>query len=336
MFASLGKVSSARDSADYYIHSQASHRQPGEYYLAGEEPDGVWYNPHGMFGLKDGDKVLADAFYTLHSGFHPRNPPLDFRPRLSPKLTQNTGRNNRTAAYDLTFSAGKAVSAVWAMARRELRADIAKAHEDAVRSALDLIVKEHCFWTRHRPDSNADMQVMAAKLMAATFQHQSSRAGDPRLRTHAVIFNFTQADDGKFRALYARPLYAWARTAGAVYRSALVHKLREHPGTDIQDHGHGGNLFTPTDTSLDATQYTIDNVIDGILQRLSRIGRLWSYPRLIAEIVDSTAALLPPERSIDLVAPVLSDPRIAELDRRDHGPDGRAHLPHFRRFAYVI
>ena len=242
MVATLGKVSSARHSADYYIHSQASHRQPGEYYLAGEEPDGVWYNPHGMFDLKDGDKVLADAFYTLHSGFHPRNPPLDFRARLSQKLTQNAGKENRTAAFDLTFSADKTVSAVWAMAKRELRHEIAKAHEDAVRSALDLIVKEHCSWTRHRPDSNADMQVMAAKLMAATFQHQSSRAGDPQLHTHAVIFNFTQADDGKFRALHAQPLYAWMRTAGAVYRNALAYNLREL-GFDTERHGRKGEMI---------------------------------------------------------------------------------------------
>lgn len=236
MVATLGKVSSAKESADYYIHSQASHRPAEEYYTAGEEPDGLWYNPYGMFGLKDGDKVLADAFYTLHSGFHPRNPPLDFRPRHSQKLTQNAGLDKRTAAFDLTFSADKTVSAVWAMARPELRAEIAKAHEDAVRSALDLIVKEHCSWTRIRPDSNADHQVIPAKLMAATFQHHSSRANDPQLHTHTVIFNFTQAEDGKFRSLHAQPLYAWMRTAGSVYRNALAYNLRQL-GFDTERHG---------------------------------------------------------------------------------------------------
>ena len=242
MVASLGKVSSSPESARYYIESQASHRPAGEYYLAGEEPDGVWYNPHGMFGLKDGDKVLADAFYTLHSGFHPSNPPLDFRPNERHKLTQNAGKENRTAAFDLTFSADKTASAVWAMAKPALRAEIAKAHEDAVRSALDLIVKEHCSWTRHRPDSDADMQVMAAKLMAATFQHHSSRAGDPQLHTHAVIFNFAQADDGRYRALHAQPLYAWMRTAGSVYRNAMAYKLRQL-GFDTERHGRKGEMI---------------------------------------------------------------------------------------------
>ena len=242
MVATLGKVSSAKDSADYYIHSQASHRPAQEYYIAGEEPDGIWYNPHGMFGLADGDKVLADAFYTLHSGFEPTNPPFSWTPNAKRKLTQNAGNDNRTAAFDLTFSADKTVSAVWAMAAGNDQAEIAKAHDDAVRSALDLIIKEHCSWTRHRPDSDADMQVMAAKLMAATFQHQSSRAGDPQLHTHAVIFNFTEGEDGKYRALHAQPLYAWMRTAGAVYRSALAYNLRQL-GFDTERHGRKGEMI---------------------------------------------------------------------------------------------
>ena len=34
-------------SASYYLESQRSFRHPNEYYTAGEEPDGVWFNPGG-------------------------------------------------------------------------------------------------------------------------------------------------------------------------------------------------------------------------------------------------------------------------------------------------
>ena len=37
-------------SAEYYLESQRSYRHPNEYYTAGEEPDGAWFNPHGLFG----------------------------------------------------------------------------------------------------------------------------------------------------------------------------------------------------------------------------------------------------------------------------------------------
>ena len=37
-------------SASYYLESQRSFRHPNEYYTAGEEPDGVWFNPEGLLG----------------------------------------------------------------------------------------------------------------------------------------------------------------------------------------------------------------------------------------------------------------------------------------------
>ena len=53
MVASIGQMA----SAEYYLESQRSFRHPNEYYTAGEEPDGTWFNPKGLFGLEDGVKV---------------------------------------------------------------------------------------------------------------------------------------------------------------------------------------------------------------------------------------------------------------------------------------
>ena len=41
MVATLAQAASAA----YYLESQRSFRHPNEYYTAGEEPDGVWFNP---------------------------------------------------------------------------------------------------------------------------------------------------------------------------------------------------------------------------------------------------------------------------------------------------
>ena len=46
MVATLAQAASAA----YYLESQRSFRHPNEYYIAGEEPDGVWFNPNGLFG----------------------------------------------------------------------------------------------------------------------------------------------------------------------------------------------------------------------------------------------------------------------------------------------
>ena len=65
MVATLAQMASAA----YYLESQRSFRHPNEYYTAGEEPDGVWFNPNGLFGLADGGKVDSSDFHRLYNGF---------------------------------------------------------------------------------------------------------------------------------------------------------------------------------------------------------------------------------------------------------------------------
>ena len=62
MVATLAQAASAA----YYLESQRSFRHPNEYYTAGEEPDGVWFNPNGLFGLVDGGKVDSSDFHRLY------------------------------------------------------------------------------------------------------------------------------------------------------------------------------------------------------------------------------------------------------------------------------
>ena len=134
MVATLAQAASAA----YYLESQRSFRHPNEYYTAGEEPDGVWFNPHALFGLADGGKVDSSDFHRLYNGF---------APNTGAKLTQNAGSERRSAGLDLTFSADKSVSALWAIADPELRSEIEKAHNDAARVALEETVLSHCAYT---------------------------------------------------------------------------------------------------------------------------------------------------------------------------------------------
>ena len=102
MVASIGQMA----SAEYYLESQRSFRHPNEYYTAGEEPDGTWFNPKGLFGLEDGVKVDAGHFQRLYNGFEPDG---------SDKLVQRAGNPDRSPGVDMTFSVDKSVSALWAI-----------------------------------------------------------------------------------------------------------------------------------------------------------------------------------------------------------------------------
>ena len=227
MVATLAQAASAA----YYLESQRSFRHPNEYYTAGEEPDGVWFNPKGLLGLENGGKVDSADFQRLYNGFSPDG---------SHRLTRNAGSESRSPGLDMTFSADKSVSALWAIADPELRSRIEDAHNDAARVALEETVFRHCAWTRIR-DREGQIRVLPADIAAAMFQHGTSRENDPQLHTHCLIFNAARThQDGKWRAMHQYPVYSWAKAAGAVYRTALAWNLRERLGVSIGQYGPDG------------------------------------------------------------------------------------------------
>ena len=229
MVATLAQAASAA----YYLESQRSFRHPNEYYTAGEEPDGVWFNPKGQLGLESGGKVDSGDFHRLYHGFAPNG---------SQKLTRNAGSENRSPGVDMTFSADKSVSALWAIADPELRGEIEQAHNDAAWVALEETVFRYCAYTRIR-DEEGRIRVLPADISVAMFQHGTSRENDPQLHTHCVIFNAARThEDGKWRAMHQYPVYSWAKAAGAVYRNALAWNLRERLGVRMEQYGPDGGL----------------------------------------------------------------------------------------------
>ena len=238
MVATLAQMASAA----YYLESQRSFRHPNEYYTAGEEPDGVWWNPSGLFELADGGRVDGGEFHRLYHGFAPDS---------GERLTRNAGSEKRSPGLDMTFSADKSVSALWAIADPELRSEIERAHNDAARAALAETVLRHCAWTRLQERDGT--RVVAADIMGAMFQHGTSRENDPQLHTHCTIFNAARTHrDGKYRALHQHPVYAWMKAAGAVYRNALAWNLRDRLGIHMEQYGKDNEFtriagFAPSD-----------------------------------------------------------------------------------------
>jgi hypothetical protein len=69
--------------------------------------------------------------------------------------------------------------------------------------------------------------------VAAAFRHRTSRAGDPQLHTHALVANLAYvAEEDRWTALDARPLYAWAKTAGYLYEAQLRAELTRRLGVE--------------------------------------------------------------------------------------------------------
>ncbi|MBI3411398.1 MAG: relaxase domain-containing protein [Planctomycetes bacterium] len=183
-----------------------------DYYLEGGEPPGRWWGS-GAERLGVRGHVERDHLEKLALGFS-----LDDTP-----LVQNAGRDNRQVGWDLTFSAPKSVSVVWSHADPELRRSVQEAHDRAVAAALAYLESELAFTRRGK--SGAETEHVAG-LVAATFQHGTSRALDPQLHTHTLVLNVATRTDGPPGTVLSKPFYDHKLTLGAVYRVQLSYELQ--------------------------------------------------------------------------------------------------------------
>lgn len=222
MTAASIAAASAQGYADY-LESQTVAPERGDYYLgtdgAPAEAAGRWLTPSealARIGVEPGDLVSADL-RALMEGRAPGSP-ADAPVWLRPAGADGT----RAGGLDVTFSAPKPVSVVWAIGDPDQRAAIEAAHSRAVTRAV-------CYLRDRVPLSTGSAP--ARELHAAEFRHRTARgvAGavpDPQLHSHVVVTSVERAD-GTVAAVRSRPAFRAAREVGAFYRAELAHRLRE-------------------------------------------------------------------------------------------------------------
>lgn len=131
-----------------------------------------------------------------------------------------TGNKHR-AGWDLTISAPKSVSIMGLLAGDER---IKKAHDDAVMQALEYYEKYTV--TRQRDENQVIQIIPTHSLVAAVFQHNTSRELDMQLHSHCLIMNMTQYQ-GKFVALSSESLFRLQHTLDHVYKTELSASLQK-------------------------------------------------------------------------------------------------------------
>lgn len=226
---SIGKVSPGR--AAYYENSVAKGRD--DYYSGAGEAPGTWVG-RGSQALGLSGRVEAERFNALVAGMDPSDPQLR-RTLLSKERKSrviNGKRHDPVAAYDLTFSAPKSVSVLFATADPDIARELVRAHDRAVTAALDYLEDTAVYTRRGR---NGVIVEQGDGLIAAAYRHRMSRSKDPQLHTHVVAGNVVRTpSDGQWRALHAAVVYRHARTAGVLYqahlRAEVVDRLGLHWG----------------------------------------------------------------------------------------------------------
>jgi conjugative relaxase-like TrwC/TraI family protein len=211
---SIGKLTDA-GSAAYYEQAVASGRE--DYYSGRGEATGQWLGDGAEELGLSGDVPQGTLEQLLSQGAHPVT---------GERLRATAGS---VVGFDLTFSAPKSVSVLYAAAEPGLRRTIVAGHEAAVRDAIAYLEREAVQVRRGR---NGVVRERAAGLIAAAYRHRTSRAGDPQLHSHVVAANFARGADGRFTALHGAALYTHAKTAGYLYQAALRDQLSRELGVE--------------------------------------------------------------------------------------------------------
>src|SRR5262249_51755406 len=137
-----------------------------EYYAGVGESPGVWAGRWAP-GLDLSGVVEADALRALVEGRHPRS-----------GVDLLCGSKRRSVlAFDLTFSAPKSVSLLWALGSEPTADAVAAAHREAVEVALGFL-EERAAVARVQ-SQGVRRRVATEGWVVAGFVHRTSREGDP-------------------------------------------------------------------------------------------------------------------------------------------------------------
>lgn len=162
------------------------------------------------------------------------------------------GKETHRPGYDLTFSAPKSVS-MMALIGGDRR------FIDAHNRAVDTVMKEvEALASARITEGGQTQTVLTGNIVAALYNHDTSRDLDPQLHTHALVFNATEAG-GKWRALasdtkmktgFSETMYANQVALGNIYRHSLRESV-EKMGYETHNTGKNG-LWEIKDVPVEA------------------------------------------------------------------------------------
>jgi conjugative relaxase-like TrwC/TraI family protein len=131
---------------------------------------------------------------------------------------------------DLTFTAPKSVSLLFALAGDEATHQVLAAHRAGVGGALSYM-ERHGLAARRGSGEGREI-VPSTGLVGAAFTHGVNRNLDPHLHTHVIVANVVHGVDGQWSACDQRGLSAHRGAASAVYDAHLRAELSERMGVE--------------------------------------------------------------------------------------------------------
>lgn len=204
-----------------------NHLRKNDYWAEGEKQvEGVWVgNAAEMLGISACD--FDEAFEALRTNYHPAN-----GEKLTPRV-----KENRRAFYDFQFSAPKDVSVLAVVGGDER---VRQAFQTAASNAVRELEKFAAVRDRQGDKAHLDENRITGNIVAALFQHDSSRDLDPQLHAHAVTANLTwDQKTYSWKALQASDMFRASKYVRQTMYQDLTQRL-EKLGYETHSHGIDG------------------------------------------------------------------------------------------------
>jgi conjugative relaxase-like TrwC/TraI family protein len=213
------------------------HLRVGDYYMEGRSVSGQWIgegaNRLGLSGVTN-----ESEFVNLCRNLHPQSGE-QLTPRLNSKrVTVDKNGNvhesaNRRVFYDFTLSPPKSVS-IAALVGNDKR--IIEAHDEAVHAAMRQL--QIYAATRVRTQGQYSQRA-TGNVVGAVFRHDTSRALDPHLHSHCILFNATwDSTEGRWKALEACEIVTAQKFVRKVYYHEMVRSLQRF-GYGVESNSRG-------------------------------------------------------------------------------------------------
>ncbi|SLH35782.1 MobF family relaxase [Mycobacteroides abscessus] len=224
-------VDTAQAATAATMDRQAANGGLGEYYSEGATRAPVW--------VVVGDRVAAERVGLSAAEAAGGEADLAVVTRwLDDGIAPNGDRGRAysegsTHGFDLTFCAPKSVSLIRAMDTDGVVSKaVLDAHTRAIDAAMDYLHR-HAGYTRvhNSGTGQKDLQRLPG-FVAAAFQHETSRAGDPHLHTHVILPNRQLRADGSLVSYDSTSLHFEAKAASVLYQVTLRAELSASLGLE--------------------------------------------------------------------------------------------------------
>jgi len=239
------------------------HLQLGDYYSQDNAVAGEWMGIGAKhLGLEG--RVKEEQFLKLCHNQNPYTGELLTQRLKSTRWDSDRMLEvaNRRIFYDFTFSPPKSVSIQTFIAKD---ARILNSHNRAVKIALTEL--EAFAGTRIRKGL-ARSERLTGNIICALFRHETSRALDPHLHTHCVMFNATfDSAENRWKALSNFEMLQARKYAENVYYHELARNLREF-GYVIENKSRGDFEIRGVSNDLLSRFSKRHNEIDESIEKL--------------------------------------------------------------------